>query len=258
MNKKLKREVWEKEKYLDFAHKGSLDVEHPGMKILLKIADKKNNILDLGCGDGTRLNLIDGRGKTLTGIDISNTAIKKAKKLYPKINFISGNIERLPFADGRFDLVYSAFVFEHLDKPEAVIREVLRVLKKGGNLLIIAPNYGSPNRASPPFKGSRLMKLISGFINDFFSGSSLDWQKVKPIANGDVYEMDWDTTTEPYLGTLIPFFKELSVKVIKSFSCWEEEEDNAGPMQRLFRFLGERNVYPFINWGPHLVLLGEK
>ena len=50
-------------------------------EIFLNLKLEENSVLyDLGCGDGTRLNLIDGRGKTLTGIDISNTAIKKAKK----------------------------------------------------------------------------------------------------------------------------------------------------------------------------------
>lgn len=258
MNTKLKKEVWEKEKYWALAEKGSLDTEHPGMKLLLKIAEEKKNILDIGCGEGTRLSLIAGRGKNLTGIDISTTAIQKAKTKSPNINFVSGNIEKLPFPGESFDFVYSAFVFEHLDEPEKVIKEAVRVLSKGGDLLIIAPNYGSPNRASPPFEGSRTMKLIKGFIRDFSGKNTLGWQKVKPIADEDTYEMDWDTTIEPYLGSLIPFAVQMGLKIVKYSSSWSEEKKGAGIMQKIFRFLGELGLYPFKNWGPHLVFLAEK
>ena len=260
MNKKLKNEVWEKEKYWALAEKGSLDTEHPGMKLLFKVAKEKKNILDLGCGEGTRLGLIEGDGKNLTGIDVSLTAIRKAGAKYKNINFVSGNIEKLPFPAASFDLVYSAFVFEHLDTPEVVIKEAVRVLKPGGNLLIIAPNYGAPNRASPPFKESRTNKLLKGFINDFFlnNSKSLGWKKVIPIANKDTYEMDWDTTIEPYLGSFIPFIKNLGVKVVKTSSSWEEEEKGANLMQKIFRFFGELGIYPFSNWGPHLILLATK
>jgi hypothetical protein len=41
-------------------------------------------------------------------------------------------------------------------------------------------------------------------------------------------------------------------------SCWDEEEKEVNAMQKLFRYLGEMNIYPFRNWGPHLVLLAEK
>jgi ubiquinone/menaquinone biosynthesis C-methylase UbiE len=258
MDTKLKNEVWEKEKYWALAEKGSLDTEHPGMKLLLKIAQGKHSILDLGCGEGTRLGLIKGDGKNLTGIDVSEMAIKKAKAKYPQNSFVSGNIEKLPFPDGSFDFVYSAFVFEHLDKPEEVLQEALRVLKPGGKLLIIAPNYGAPNRASPPYKGNRINKLINGLIHDFSLSNELDWQKVKPITDADTYEMDWDTTVEPYLGSLIQYLKSLGLKIIKAASSWEEEESGASLMQKLFRFLGERSVYPFKYWGPHLVMLAEK
>ena len=258
MNSKLKKEVWEKGKYWALAEKGSLDTEHSGMKLLLKIAKEKKNILDLGCGEATRLGLIDGRGKNLTGIDISEMAIQKAKTKHPKINFVLGRVEKLPFPDASFDFVYSAFVFEHLDEPVKVIKEAVRVLKMDGNLLIIAPNYGAPNRASPPYTKNRMRKLIRGFIRDFSMSNDLTWQKVSPMADKDTYQMDWDTTIEPYLGSLIPFMRQTGMKIVKYSSSWEEEEKGAGIMQKIFRFLGECGIYPFKNWGPHLLLLAEK
>jgi SAM-dependent methyltransferase len=47
---------------------------------------------------------------------------------------------KLPYADGEFDLVISKYVFEHLDRPQMALRELRRVLKPGGHLLIHTPN----------------------------------------------------------------------------------------------------------------------
>lgn len=258
MGKKLLKEtVWTKDEYYWTARKGSLDVKHPGMKILLKLARDADSILDLGCGEGTRLSLLVSRGRGV-GIDISSKAISLAKKKYPNFDFRVGDLEKLPFENKSFDLVYSAFVFEHLDNPEKVIKEVIRVLTPGGKVVVIAPNFGAPNRASPPFKGNRLVKLLVGFIKDILPRENLGWKKVVPIATAGAYEIDWDTTIEPHLGSLMGFLKSLQMKIISYDSCWNEELKGAGYLQRLFRFLGEKGVYPFKLWGPHLVLVARK
>lgn len=51
--------------------------------------------------------------------------------------------EQIPFPDGTFDLVYSSTVLEHTRSPEDVLRESLRVLKPGGYLMFVYPNYGA-------------------------------------------------------------------------------------------------------------------
>lgn len=51
--------------------------------------------------------------------------------------------ESIPFADATFDLVYSSTALEHTDDPQAVIREALRVLKPGGYMQLVFPNYAS-------------------------------------------------------------------------------------------------------------------
>ena len=50
------------------------------------------------------------------------------------------DLAHLPYDDGTFDLVFSKYVFEHLDRPDAVMRELRRVLRPGGHLLIHTPN----------------------------------------------------------------------------------------------------------------------
>ena len=261
MDSKLKQ-VWEKDEYYELAKKGSLDINHPAMKLLKKLAKPNIKILDLGCGEGTRLNYLCKNPGNCVGIDISSKAIGLAKKSYPDISFLNANLEKLLLKNETFDLVYSAFVLEHLENPERVIKEAVRVLKRGGHLVLVAPNYGSPNRASPPYRGSRIGKLVLGFFKDLakpISGAeNLSWERVAPLADKTKYEIDWDTTDEPYLRTLVSYVKSLGLKIETSSSGWSEEEKGAKIHQKIFRFLGEAGVYPFNYWGPHLLLSASK
>ena len=228
------------------------------MKKLTDMVLKSTTILDMGCGEGTRLNKLVTKNQKGYGIDISSKAIKIAKRQYPQLNFKMGDLEKLPFDDNKFDLVYSAFVFEHLDNPEKVINEGIRVLKRGGQLLIVAPNFGAPNRASPPSKENRFFKLLKGLLFDFLPVNGFSWNKVKPIADKKNYEIDWDTTIEPYLGSLIRYLKSVGMKVSNFSSCWEEEKSNASVLQNMVKRLGKSNIYPFNLWGPHLLVIAEK
>ncbi len=257
-NNKLKKEVWSKESYYKTAGEGSTDFDHPAMKKLVEIAAEFSRILDMGCGEGTRLGKLVTKNQKGFGIDISTKAIEIAKRKYPQLNFKTGDLEKLPFDDNEFDLVYSAFVFEHLDNPGKVIEEGIRVLKPGGKFLIVAPNYGAPNRASPPFKGNRLSKLAKGFVKDFLPSKNLSWNKVEPIADASGYEIDWDTTVEPYIGSLINFLKNCGLTVKFYSSCWELDLPSAGLLQKKFILLGRAGIYPFKNWGPHMFVIAEK
>jgi ubiquinone/menaquinone biosynthesis C-methylase UbiE len=249
----LKQPVWETQNYYDIAHVASLDTKHPGISLLIELAKKSKNILDLGCGDGTKLSAV-AKGKTGTGIDISSTAICIARKKYPEHTFLEGNIEKTPFDNESFDLVYSAFVFEHTRSPEKIIKEAKRILKDNGNLVIICPNYGAPNRASPPFKGSRFKKFFSGL----FVKNDLNWNKVTPIADLKKYDTDWDVTIEPYSLSLEKYLNNNGFKVIKNISTWEYELGGAKIYQKVFRFLGNLGIYPFRYWSPHIVIQAKK
>ncbi|HET7098894.1 MAG TPA: class I SAM-dependent methyltransferase [Patescibacteria group bacterium] len=252
-----KQKVWETNNYYDKAHISSLDLNNPGIRLLLNLSKKSRKILDLGCGDGSRLSLLSNVG---TGVDVSVKAISIAKKRYPKCKFIIGNLENLTFPNDSFDLLYSAYVFEHIDNVEKVINEIKRVLTPSGNLVIICPNYGAPNRASPPFTGSRINKFISGFLNDllnvFRHVKTLNWVKVTPI-KGE-YKSDFDVTIEPYSLSLSKYLESNGFLVEKNFQTWEYELEAANILQKIFRFLGLVGIYPFYYWSPHIVIQAKK
>ncbi|NMX21364.1 hypothetical protein C5S30_02780 [ANME-1 cluster archaeon GoMg4] len=108
--------------------------------VALKLLDKGDRLLDIGCGDGTLGYFAKRNYKEVYGIDISDNALKIAERrgiITKKVNF---NEEGLPFENYYFDAVTCLDVIEHVFEPRDIIKEINRVLKNGGSLVISAPN----------------------------------------------------------------------------------------------------------------------
>lgn len=99
-------------------------------------------ILDAACGTGYGTNLLAQSATAVVGIDIEQEAIEYAKERYSQqsnCSFVRGDICHLPFVDQSFDVVVSFETIEHVKYPEFFIREIRRVLRRGGVLLISTP-----------------------------------------------------------------------------------------------------------------------
>lgn len=260
--RKMRDNVWNKNSYYDLIDSININWNQPGMKLLKNAVKKPGKILDLGCGEGSRIKFISNFGMLdITGVDISQVAISRARMKTKGSNFQIADLEKLPFPNNIFDIVYSFYVFEHLVNPEKVIKEAVRVLNDGGLLLIVCPNYGAPNRSSPPANNSRILKLVFGFIDDlvlFFQRRDvLGWKKVAPIANEKEYAIDWDTTIEPYVLTLIRYLSNMGMKIENAKSYWEDES-KVPVWQMGFKFFYRKNIYPFKYWGTQIVVAARK
>lgn len=237
--------------YYRIAHEASLDNTHPAILEIKKFATGSKRILDLGCGDGTRLGLLETSAEKV-GVDISDYAINKAVKKYSGVEFLKADIEKLPFEKESFDLVFSMFVLEHVQNPEKVLKEAIRVLKKGGILILAAPNFGSPNRRSPNSKEGKISKLIKGLsVSDSIG---LSWKQVEPRKGK--YFIDADTVVEPNMISLIKYLRNLGLTITQASSLWEIDEFSL--KQLLFRILSVLGVYPFIFWGPQIFVTAKK
>ena len=77
-----------------------------------------------------------------SGADTYGTSFVDLYPSRPEVKKCDIENERLPFKDGTFDEVYAAFVIEHMKSPHKALKEMVRVLKKGGRLVIKTDNAG--------------------------------------------------------------------------------------------------------------------
>ncbi len=110
------------------------------MDITLKLIDKGERLLDIGCGDDTLGYFAKNKYKEVYGVDISKEALKIAEKRGIIVKKVNLNEEKLPFENEYFDAVTCLDVIEHVFEPRDLIKEINRVLKRGGILIISTPN----------------------------------------------------------------------------------------------------------------------
>ena len=98
-------------------------------------------VFDVGCHSGTfTLKILSKVGsKKIYGIDISEQAIRGAKKKIPYGHFQVADATNLPFKSNFFDAVFCLEVLEHVDDPVTVLAEINRVLKKSGYGVLLIP-----------------------------------------------------------------------------------------------------------------------
>lgn len=102
-------------------------------------------LLDLGCGTGYSSQQLSRLGFEITGMDISPKFLGNASsKIDVHLHFAVGDALELPFADQSFDGVSSYCMMEHVIDVAKAFGEIQRVLRPGGRLVIICPNYWSP------------------------------------------------------------------------------------------------------------------
>jgi 2-polyprenyl-6-hydroxyphenyl methylase/3-demethylubiquinone-9 3-methyltransferase len=154
--------------------------------LFVEAIGRGKRVLDLGCRSGalTRHFL---EGNTVVGLDVDPVALGKAAAL--GIEPVQANVEeRLPFEDGSFDAVVAGELFEHLQFPDALVAEIWRILRSGGELVGSVPNAfriqsrlrflrGRPPEDDPThlrmFSPHEMRSLLSGFDDvriDFVGG----------------------------------------------------------------------------------------
>ena len=106
---------------------------------LKKFKKDSVNFLDIGCGRGTHINnfkkLLSGN---FYGIDLEESKIKD-------VSVFSCNLEnsKLPFSDNFFDVIFSKSVLEHVNNTNNFLNETYRVLKPGGVIILMVPDWQS-------------------------------------------------------------------------------------------------------------------
>src|ERR1039457_1060932 len=101
--------------------------------------------LDYGCADGGYTDpLLRSVAATAAGVDVAPDRIEAARITHPDIPFSVVTDDHLAFPDGSLDGVFMNEVFEHVGNEERTLKEVHRVLRTSGYLIVISPNRGFP------------------------------------------------------------------------------------------------------------------
>lgn len=105
-------------------------------------------ILEVGCGNGRLYRQLRqyGYGGSYSGIEVAEYIIDRNKEKHPEGTWKKALAYDIPFPTASFDLCFSLYVLEHFVYPERALAEMLRVLKPGGRLVIVFPDFAASGR----------------------------------------------------------------------------------------------------------------
>lgn len=113
---------------------------------LIRGLQVRGRIVDLGCGNGSLSHELCKLGFEVHGIDQSESGIRIARKSFPQVRFVLGDIEAnlTPdhFGSRWFDIVVSTEVVEHLYDPRRLVENAFRLLKPAGYFVVSTPYHG--------------------------------------------------------------------------------------------------------------------
>ena len=99
--------------------------------------------LDIACGPGVYSKILNEKGYTTVGFDISSPDLDEANRSIDNASFMRMDALHLGFKDNAFDLVLALEILEHVENPVFFLDELLRVCKKEGIIVISTPNKQS-------------------------------------------------------------------------------------------------------------------
>jgi ubiquinone/menaquinone biosynthesis C-methylase UbiE len=208
-------------------------------KVLNRI--EGNTIIDVGCFTGAFVREASRRfpDKTVIGIDNFEDNIRIARLLFPELadRFQKMSVYRLDIADASADCVTLQEVLEHLEGAALAIKEVNRVLKKGGALIVSVPN---------PFYLWRIITFLCCEIGNAFRR----WRGQPPRLSMEVLckEIEWDRHVYAWTPTTL-----LTLLATNGFEYVEHCYENRVP-DRVRRWV--LAVLPFL--GPTQILKVRK
>jgi 2-polyprenyl-3-methyl-5-hydroxy-6-metoxy-1,4-benzoquinol methylase len=129
------------------AFSGTRSFVWPDINFLLAHINERDQVADVGCGNGRLYEFIVSKGAEYRGFDYSANIIAEARKKYPKAKFSVANI--LDFkSEEKVDVVISVSVLNHFPKElqAEVIQRMAKILKPGGKLLLINWNLWNIKR----------------------------------------------------------------------------------------------------------------
>ncbi len=176
---------WTGERLVTSQQESFFVFEHLHRYALAKEISKNKIVLDIACGEGYGSFLISKVASYVYGVDIDEASVTHAKNKYEKANgnicFKNGSTSNIPLEDNSVDVVVSFETIEHHDEHEQMMKEIKRVLKRDGILLISSPDksYYDQLVSHNPFHIKELsLDEFQQLIKKYFKHCNLYRQRV--------------------------------------------------------------------------------
>lgn len=160
--------------------------------LLAAIDPAMQRVLDIGCGDGTLTFELSAKATHVWGIDDSLLPLRLAREQFnrrrgaPYPQLARADARRLPFPNGSFDCVVLADVIEHIDAPRVVMEEALRVLRRGGQILVTTPRRSDQEGAHEYHCREYTGPELHDMLREQFS--AVDVKGFRPVRRSRLYE----------------------------------------------------------------------
>jgi ubiquinone/menaquinone biosynthesis C-methylase UbiE len=236
-DEKAKNDSKPKISYSDYVLRKSVGFYYDQIACKL-CGNKELEILDFGCGSGSKHYRLAHKPKHITGIDISSQSIKNATQQAVEQNlnaeYLVMDCEKMSFSDNSFDLVFDFGTFSSLNVDVAII-ELCRVMKKDGTLICIE-TYGH----NPFMNLKRQINVLMGKRTKWASQHIMTRQNWVSISgmfqNSRVYYFH-------FLVLFLPvFLKILPERIGNSLLSLVEKIDSSILKVRFFQFLAFKTV----------------
>ena len=184
----------------------AFEVEHHAEALRLAHIQEGQNILDVACGTGRAtvgLAQAVGASGRVDALDLSEAMLAQARtkleklELRDRVHFKQGNARELPYLDETFDLVYNGYMFDliPLSGFMPILKEMARVLKPGGNLVLV--NMSKPDHRKTLFeriyeKGWAVMPCRPVLMGPFLEPAGFkDVQRFYRPTRGAILSLLW-------------------------------------------------------------------
>jgi len=182
--------AWTGERFVPWVQDPIIAYEHLHRYAFAKEFVEGKRVIDLASGEGYGSAMLAEIAFSVTGIDIDEVSIRHATQKYqgPNLKFIHGSILDIPIKDqGLFDVAVCFEALEHLDDQAQLLKEIKRVLKKEGSLIISTPNKkiysDDPDYQNPFHKKELYFGEFKNQLSDFFQHTTFFGQRVFPSSN---------------------------------------------------------------------------
>lgn len=198
----------------------------------ISFLNKKDIVLDLGCGPGQSSIKASRAAKKIVAVDIDPALIRFAKESaqdlkIKNLTFETANLEKkLKYKKNYFDKIIFLDVLEHLNNRDLILKEIHRILKKGGLLLL-----GVPNSETSWKENQRSVGICSFSDPDHkIEFSQKEITNLLKRHKFEVKEISYSTFDTAYRG-LYDLIGAVSTSAYRKISNWRQKKANLNPME---------------------------